>query len=118
MLTISEPAFAALRDQHVARFVDRCRAFVSSRGLDPRLTPAEFEHLVRRRMAEAEQVALTSERAIVLIVCLELHAGRPLLADPVVASGLARLPAEEAVRLDWLLHHARARPEWAAPVGR
>jgi hypothetical protein len=116
MLNLSEHAYAALADRHLADFVARCVGFLGDSGLLGGRAKAEVEQLVRSRIGEAAEAGLTSERAVVLIVALELKAGRPVLADPGFSAGLARLPAEEPVRLEWLRSEVARRADWAAAV--
>lgn len=53
-----------------------------------------------------------------LLICLEMKAGRAVLADRQIFDGLARLPAEESVRIDWLTAHLAGSPDWAPMLTR
>ncbi len=118
MLSISTQSFSALSETSTAKFVTKCLAFLANAGLAGAITPHQADALIRARLPDYDGARLRSERAAALLICLEVKAGRPPLADPEIANGLGRLPADEAVRLEWLLAHLQSRSDWAPALSQ
>jgi hypothetical protein len=118
MLQISNQSFAALSEDKLSGFIQKCLIFLTQHNLTDGRSPQQLEARIRMRLPEYADASLESERAAVLLISLEMKANRPVLADPQIANGLARLPADESVRIDWLIAHLARRSDWASALAQ
>jgi hypothetical protein len=118
MLTISNQTYAALSDSHLTEFVRRCGDFLRRQGATGGRTQEQLDNWIRERLPQFTTVGLTSERSVVLLLCLEGRLATDVLGDPQVAAGLAALPMNEPMRLGWFRSHIAKRLDWAKAIVR